>query len=150
MRTIAEEPLVIALPQTHRLTKSEDPISLSELANEDFVHFRREITPGFHDMLVGLCHNAGFNPNVAHECNSFMTALALVVGDLGVSFLPKSLVPELTRLGGRFRELREPEAKAGWAVAWMDEVTQTRPDVKGFVEVSLDVGGSLRPLLDSF
>jgi DNA-binding transcriptional LysR family regulator len=150
VETIADEPLVVALPKTHRLARSDEPIALSELANEDFIQFRREITPGFYDMLVELCHNAGFNPNVAHECNSFMTALALVTGDLGISLVPRSLTPHLTRMDGRFRELRDPDASAGWAIAWIDEVTETRPDVKGFVDVSLGMRESFRSLLKSY
>jgi len=150
LETIAEEPLVVGLPKSHRLAKSDEPISLSELASEDFIHFRREITPGFYDMLIGLCHKAGFNPNVAHECNSFMTALALVTGDLGITLLPKSLVPHLTRLGGRFREVRDPDATADWAIAWIEEITQTRPDVKGFVDVTLGIRDSLSPLLANY
>ena len=58
---VISEPLVAALPRTHRLA-SQSRFSLLALANESFVLPPREVVPVFHDAVLNACRAAGFVP----------------------------------------------------------------------------------------
>ena len=100
---VASEPLVVALPQSHRLA-SLKRIPLLALAGEPSILFPRPLSPGYYDHLIGICRNAGFSLHVAHEMDSIYTALALVTAGLGLSLVPTSLT-DSHRNGIVFREL---------------------------------------------
>src|SRR5262245_24717707 len=60
---IRTEQVVAVLPSTHPLA-AEEQITLGSLADETFVFFARDLAPRLHDVLVGLCRRAGFEPKV--------------------------------------------------------------------------------------
>ena len=64
--TIRSEQLVAVLGANHRLAR-EQTIELGALADEEFLLFPRELAPRLHDLMVGLCRNAGFEPKVRRE-----------------------------------------------------------------------------------
>lgn len=138
-----EEPFVIGVPGDHPLAGPSDPVSLDVLADEELVLFRRGITPGFFDTVIELMHEAGFDPNIVHECTSFASIIALVSGGMGVSLLPRSLTPHLERLGGVVRELDDQEALARWAVVWSPSHQADRANLKEFVSVAQDMAADV-------
>jgi DNA-binding transcriptional LysR family regulator len=87
---IVTEPVVAVLPATHALA-GEDAIPLSSLADETFVFFARELAPRLHDVLIGLCRSAGFEPNV--RSGSFHTGwdLGTLSEDAVVAIAPKAV-----------------------------------------------------------
>jgi len=88
--TILREPVVVALPATHRLARRR-VVPLADLADDDFVSSPRHLGQGFHDQLVRLCQAAGFVPRVAQQARQLQTLVALVAGGFGVALLPASL-----------------------------------------------------------
>lgn len=87
-----EEAMVVALPRSHRLAATPDkPISLTELATEDFVSYRRADGPGIHDAVTAACHRAGSNAFVVEEVPRLITAVTTVATGRGVAIVPKAL-----------------------------------------------------------
>ena len=84
-RVISRDPLVAALPATHRLAKQER-IPLAALADESFILYFRDSGPAVHDTIIGYCGAAGFSPRIVQEAQ-LQTIPALVAAGLGISLL---------------------------------------------------------------
>lgn len=108
-KPLLSERFVLALPKTHGLARRR--LVLSELAQEPFVLFPREMAPGLHDTIVSLCIEAGFSPAVAHEGRSWLAVISLVKAGLGVTVAPAS-VREVLPEGVVFRSLPGVAARA--------------------------------------
>jgi len=63
LQRVARVVLMAALPEGHRLA-TRRAVSLADLAGERFLLFPREFNPGYYDLLVGRCREAGFDPEV--------------------------------------------------------------------------------------
>jgi DNA-binding transcriptional LysR family regulator len=88
---VLEEPMVVALPNGHRLAKSSVALPLAELASETFILYRRPVGPGLHDAIVAACDRAGFSPTIGQEAPRMLSTLSLVAAGLGVSLVPASM-----------------------------------------------------------
>jgi DNA-binding transcriptional LysR family regulator len=109
--SIDTEPLVMALPEPHRLAAQARPDLLDVLA-EPLVIFPRRILPSLHDAILGLYHAAGCLPWVAQEAIQMQTIVNLVSAGLGVAWVPES-VRQFQRPGVVYRSVM---AGAGQAV----------------------------------
>jgi DNA-binding transcriptional LysR family regulator len=87
---IRTEPVVAVLSAGHSLA-NEEAIPLASLGEEEFLLFPRELAPRLHDVLVGICRGAGFEPKLRSE--SFHTGWDLVLlGEVPVVALaPRSV-----------------------------------------------------------
>jgi DNA-binding transcriptional LysR family regulator len=63
---IRSEQIVALVSDRHPLVH-RDEIELAELANDDFLFFPRELAPRLHDVMVGFCRRAGFEPRIRTE-----------------------------------------------------------------------------------
>jgi DNA-binding transcriptional LysR family regulator len=88
-KTILVEPLVLAMPKDHPLSKAKS-IRLEALADEVFVMAPHNRV-GFFDSIKALCRDAGFEPKVGQYATGLHTALGLVSVGMGVAIVPKSL-----------------------------------------------------------
>ena len=82
---ICEEEFVAALPHNHRLAKATE-ISLSELANDAFI---MSITPVIRNAQMGMCREAGFEPQIFAEIQVYHDILGFVRSGLGVALVPR-------------------------------------------------------------
>jgi DNA-binding transcriptional LysR family regulator len=128
--TLLNETLVLAIPKGHRLSDKAN-ISLRSLADEAFILFPRSDGPGFHDLILSLCHQSGFSPRVVQEAAQMQTILSLVAGGIGVALVPQS-VQTLRREGVRYKHLRERVPETGIALAWLRD--SKSPAIEHFVE----------------
>jgi DNA-binding transcriptional LysR family regulator len=103
---VRAEPLLLALPETHPLAQAT-LVPLRALGTEPHIMYSRSLLPGYYDLIVGACRNAGFSLNIVHEADAIATILALVAAGLGVSLLPASL-QETERKGIVFRKVDGP------------------------------------------
>ena len=62
-RTVRRERLRLALGDGHPLAGASS-IELSELRDQRFEIWPREMAPGFYDAVVGACRAAGFEPDL--------------------------------------------------------------------------------------
>jgi DNA-binding transcriptional LysR family regulator len=88
-RPVADEAIVIALPEEHRLA-GEEQIDLAELADERFILVSRSTAPGFFAHCMELCQRYGFSPAVVEEGNTPAALYGMVAAGLGVSLGPES------------------------------------------------------------
>lgn len=65
LHVLAEDELVVALPNGHRLAGDSGPIDLAALAEETFIITPRDIGAGLYDAVVEACRAAGFEPRSA-------------------------------------------------------------------------------------
>jgi DNA-binding transcriptional LysR family regulator len=86
---------VVAILGGKHPSANEQAISLGSLADNEFVLFPRELAPRLHDVLVGICRHAGFEPTVRSE--SFHTGwdLLLLADVPVVAIAPRSVAGEL-------------------------------------------------------
>ncbi|MDO5650514.1 MAG: LysR family transcriptional regulator [Moraxella sp.] len=82
--------LCAVLPPSHALYH-ERQILLSTLANENFVSFRRAVSPQSFDEMILACRQAGFSPNIVRETSSALAQIAMVGCSDVVALAPKSL-----------------------------------------------------------
>src|SRR5246500_5226069 len=85
-RLLYRDPLLAALPRLR--TVKGKCVRIADLANESFVLFHREGSPGLFDTITGTCHKAGFCPRVEDQPNMLQTVLSLVEAEQGVSIVP--------------------------------------------------------------
>jgi DNA-binding transcriptional LysR family regulator len=129
---IRKERLVVLLPAAHPLAR-EEAISLSALADDDFILFPREIAPRLYDAFVAIHRRAGFEPRVRSE--SFHTGW-----DLGVlAEIPAAAVAPQTVAGGLPAgivavALAEPTDSLETYVVWRSD--DSSPAVAAFVAVA--------------
>jgi DNA-binding transcriptional LysR family regulator len=116
-RHVADESLLVALPQTHPLA-ARDAIAPAALRDEPFVLSARAKGSALYDEIIILCHKHGFSPNVAQEANETHTVCGLVAAGIGVSIVPSS-VRALHVPGIAYRPLR-PRAMIQRCVAWLE------------------------------
>lgn len=113
---LLEEPLVIALPDFHRLA-SRRRLPLAALANEPFVMWGRPLNPPFHDEVIAACHDAGFSPNVVQEAGEIPTIVSLVAAGLGVALVPASM-EQVRSDGVVYLPVQGPGVTIALALAW--------------------------------
>lgn len=90
-RRIVQEPLVLALPEQHRLANSA-VLLLSDVLREPVVIFPRRIVPSLYDAIFALYHAAGAAPVVVQEAIQMQTIVNLVSAGLGVAWVPESVM----------------------------------------------------------
>ncbi|HPS02794.1 MAG TPA: LysR family transcriptional regulator [Candidatus Sumerlaeota bacterium] len=134
---IWREPLVVVLPQSHRLARRKR-LSLKTLADEAFIQISRHLAPGFYDQFIQICTRAGFSPKVVQEARTTQTIGSLVAGGLGVAIVPASL-QSFQRAGVVYRPLEAPVPTTDIAVVWRPD--DPSPALRSFLEVIRQVSG---------
>ncbi len=84
---LAEEPLVVALPDDHRLARRAR-LRIVDLREEDVIAFSEGAT--IRAAVQRSARAAGFEPRIAFETREVARMRALVAAGLGVAILPRS------------------------------------------------------------
>jgi DNA-binding transcriptional LysR family regulator len=129
--TIFQESLMVALPEGHLLANQSE-VSWRSLADEPFILFPRILAPGLYDLIISLCQQADFSPNVAQEAIQMQTIVSLVAAEMGVAIVPASL-QNLQRIGVVYKTLQEYTPKVAIAMIWRKN--ETSATVLKFVEI---------------
>ncbi|MGV9801958.1 LysR family transcriptional regulator [Mycobacterium sp. NPDC003449] len=119
---VLAERLLLAVPDSHPRIHDTDGVRLSDLSNEDFIFFSREIGRWHYDELIRVCESVGeFTPRVAQQCDTVMNQLGLVSAGLGVA-----LVTDLTRSvrvnGVRYVDLTDVDVSFPLIATWDDRI----------------------------
>jgi DNA-binding transcriptional LysR family regulator len=130
-RTIAREPLYVALPSSHRLARLP-AVPVSALAGEPFVLYPDHPRPSWTDYVIGLCQQAGFRPTVVQRTVEIQTTLSLVAAGIGVSIVPKC-IGNLQRKDVVFRRLAGLRARTELLAAYRER--DPSPVVQTFLKV---------------
>jgi DNA-binding transcriptional LysR family regulator len=86
---VFEENFLLALPAAHRLAGQAE-LRLQDLAQEDFIWFRRSPGVNPHDLLLEACEAQGFEPRITLEGHSSDTIFQFVAAGMGIGFVPRS------------------------------------------------------------
>jgi len=80
-----DDPYVSVISSGHRLAR-ERAVDLRELADDVWINTtERDLC---HEIILGACRAAGFEPNVAFEVDEIATSQALIARGAGVTLLP--------------------------------------------------------------
>jgi DNA-binding transcriptional LysR family regulator len=130
---LLKEPLVAALPDNHPLA-SNAQVALEDLADEPFVLFSRWQGPRVHDLITGVCREAGYVPQLVMEANTIQGVMGLVAAGMGVTLvLPTPSESSLHRPGFVYKEIAQRDIRVRAGMAWRSE--DETPVLKGFLEV---------------
>lgn len=141
LRTITMEPLVLALPDDHRLV-DEPEIDMVDLRPESFVMYA-DPRSAVNQAVLRSCRDAGFTPHREHEAPGTAVLLALVAAGLGVALVPES-VRAAPLAGVVFRDVPDA-ASTELALAWRRDTTSPLVEAVLAVLEANGVLGSPRP-----
>jgi LysR family transcriptional regulator, hydrogen peroxide-inducible genes activator len=110
-RTLLREPMLALVPPSHRLAERRR-IAVAELADEEFVSLSPEF--GIRDIMMEICHRAGFEPRVVAETGQMTVILRLVGVGVGVTILPRMAAGDETPA----LALDDPDAAREMAVCY--------------------------------
>ncbi|MPW43781.1 LysR family transcriptional regulator [Acinetobacter guerrae] len=88
---VLNEPLMVALPNNHRLAQTDSVIQLSDLEPYEFVLYRRLGGQDLFDNIMASCYQAGFSPHVVQEAPRLTSSLNLIAAGIGLSIVPASI-----------------------------------------------------------
>lgn len=131
-RTVAREPLIVALPLGHPLA-ARAKLDLAELIDEPFVLFERDLGHALYDQITSACRAAGFIPDVAHMSNAMTTIVHLVAGGLGVSIMPASVAQAAD--GVVFKAAKGLGVNVALDLTWREE-TAEHPVIAAVLEAT--------------
>jgi DNA-binding transcriptional LysR family regulator len=134
-RILREEKTVVLLPETHRLAKRRT-IPLAALAGEPLIIHPSTPRPSWADFMIGLCRNAGFEPQINQEAIKTSTAASFVAAGLGLTLMPESL-KGLARPGVACRPLATPAPTTQLLLAHRNGMIS--PTVAGLMAVAQDL-----------
>jgi DNA-binding transcriptional LysR family regulator len=88
--TLLHEPIIVALPKRHPLTRQRS-VAIRSLAEESFVALQFTEGVGFHAQVLELCQQRGFAPKIAHWAPQLAALASMVGAGLGLALVPASL-----------------------------------------------------------
>jgi DNA-binding transcriptional LysR family regulator len=115
--TVRREPLLLALPSTHRMA-AESEIELRSLARDPWVMLPSDMGLGFYEQVIGVCKKAGFTPEAHQVATQIHTMISLVAAGLGVTLVPAS-VSSMRRTGIVYRRLKDKPEPVETIAVWM-------------------------------
>ena len=116
IETVYSDPLVAALPESHRLAGNKR-LTLADLAGDSFVLFPRNETPRLYDEFIAACRTAGFSPRVVQQAAGWHTLAGLVGAGVGTGFVPRSIA-EAQRPGIAYRRVRGLTVAVTMSAVW--------------------------------
>mgnify|MGYP001792029968 CR=1 FL=1 len=132
---ILEEPLVIVLPENHRLAKTKQ-IPLIALKEEKFILPDLQLVPGLSQQILNFCKRAGFFPNITLEAAFMLTILGFVAGELGIALLPAN-VKNIKRKGVVYRPIIGASPKVKMNLVWRRNDTSII--LKNFLKITKEM-----------
>ncbi|EDX86184.1 hypothetical protein S7335_3887 [Synechococcus sp. PCC 7335] len=124
-KVVWREPLVVALPEGHRLS-THKAISISSLEQEPFILIQRPLASEMYDKIISFCQQASFSPNITQTAQQLQTILGLVAANLGIAILPTA-AQKLQRAGICYRPFIETTPAVELVMIWRkDETSRLR------------------------
>ncbi|MGB0712277.1 MAG: LysR family transcriptional regulator [Gammaproteobacteria bacterium] len=86
---ITHERLMVAVGE-HDTLAELDEVPTQAMAERPLILYPSGVRPSFMDKVMSLCHERGFEPEVAQEVGDAVTAVALVAAGFGICLVPES------------------------------------------------------------
>ena len=87
---VSSQALVGCLPAGHRLAQ-QATLSLKALQGEPFAVVSRAVSPDYHERILGICLEAGFDPEIRFDLRHWLSVVSLVSQGMGVALVPAAL-----------------------------------------------------------
>jgi DNA-binding transcriptional LysR family regulator len=136
---IAREPLVLALPDGHRLAQ-EPKVVLADLHRQPFIMYSQDEGKYFHDIIYALFSAPAVVPDYVQHIGQTHSVIGLVRAGLGVAIVPESACHFNVR-GVQFKQLHDAHAFAELYMAWRSE--HRNPALHTFLQYASDHFGNL-------
>lgn len=131
-KRLQEDPLMVAMPSTHRLARKRS-ISLTELHGDRLFWFQRKLNPAYHDHCEQGFSRFDFHPERLPEPEEHHVLLGLIAAGQGVALMPGSL-RSIQHRHVVHKPLREASCfKTGVAIIWQH--AQPSPQVSAFIDM---------------
>ena len=114
-----KEPLCVALPAKHRLSK-RSKLRLEELSRDPFVLYPRANGSLLYDSIIAGCRNSGFSPRVVQEAPQMGSTVNLVAAGVGVAVVPESM-RQLHPEGVVYAQIEQPTMYTSLWVAHLNQ-----------------------------
>lgn len=128
---LTDEPLVVALPITHRLA-GKVSVRLTDIMEEPLILYPAKPRPSYADHVLDLFRQKGYSPQIIQEVNELQTAIGLVTATIGIAIVPES-VRRLHRDDVVYVNLDEPEFTSPIMLSWR------KNDHSAFLEQTIDL-----------
>lgn len=141
LEIVERDRFVVAVPAAGPLG-DRTSIDIRELKDEPLIAYSRANVPNLSGMIMLMCHEAGFQPNVVQEAIQAQTILSLVESGIGIA-LVASTVSRYSSDNIRFLTITgTPHAEGlGLAIALPPE--QTNRIALNFRDLAVQLGGDL-------
>ncbi|WLI05638.1 LysR family transcriptional regulator [Pseudomonas sp. FP597] len=110
------EPVLLAVPSNHPLSRRDTPVELEQLKDEAFISIPHPQRGGLSYLSAELCMRAGFFPKAARVMSRKTTQLQLIQAGFGIALLPKSM-QDIAPANVRFLPLADPDCLSTVALA---------------------------------
>src|SRR5260221_2669452 len=114
-------PLVIVLPEDHRLAQKPGKLTLANLKEENWIMISRSRASAFRGLIDELCLAAGFLPRIVQESDRLQAVLAMVAAGTGIAIASEAVTQMIGR-GLAYRMLASRNAVLRRNFVWRIEV----------------------------
>ena len=108
---------VLALVADRHPLADRDEVELAELAADRFLFFPRELAPRLHDVMVGFCRRAGFEPQIRSESFHSGWEMQILADVPAVALAPASVALALPDHIAALR-VSDPPDQLDTAIVW--------------------------------
>jgi DNA-binding transcriptional LysR family regulator len=92
---LMQDTFLVGLPPEHRLAGAASPVSLTELAEDDWIVASKD---GF---LVQACRDAGFDPRIVATTSEPLATRGLILRGIGIGWVPSLLIGDYSGVAVR-------------------------------------------------
>lgn len=121
MIRLPAEPFVLVMPATWNPFLLETHVHMKELEDIPLLLLHGAKERAYHEILLHECRRLGFEPNVVCECPNASVLLALVIGEIGATVLPKNIVSFLPSSNVKVMPILDFPAQSESAVIWLKD-----------------------------
>lgn len=129
---VNQENLLVAV-NTRDALAGKTSVPFRVLADLPLVVYPSGARPNFVDKVIGLCHQAGFEPEISHEVGDAVTAVALVASGFGICVVPESAAT-LKFPGVAYRPIADAPANASVDLSCIYRADDNSPLLRVFLE----------------
>jgi DNA-binding transcriptional LysR family regulator len=119
MACVVREPLLLAVPITHRFATGPAP-TMKDLAREPFITFSPVEGRYFYELIERMFRKAGVSARYVQYISQVHSILALVGAGIGIALVPET-AKKLHFEGAVLRELAGPPVYAQLFLVWSNE-----------------------------
>ena len=101
-------PLCVVVAKHHPLANAKS-VTLEQFAEYSLISLTAESFPGRHELITGLCREAGIKPPIIKRVDSLLSALANIANGDAFTIMPRE-VENIATQHVRFLELTHPSA----------------------------------------